>query len=151
MRERDHLARGAVRAGRDVRRPAVVQPLREQPAERRGDACVAAEEARESQQHGAAHDLAGQGLADADRPPEQDRALQRTLVLRRDRALCHVPEPRRDAVCDRAAFERAQHRGEALVDAGEQLGRDLDPLAVAHDPPVALEVERVVRVEPDHR
>ena len=151
MRERDHLARGPVRAARHIRLPPVVQQLRKQPTEVAAHARVPAQEPRQPEQHRATDHLVRQGLSHADRAPEQDRALQRRAIGGRDLPLRHVPEACRDAVCRRTGLEGPQHRGPSLVDLPEQRRRELDGLAVADDSPVQAQVERVVRVDPYHR
>ena len=115
-----------------------------------GDARAAVQEAREPEQHGAAHDLGREG-----RPvpgaAAQDGALEGLLALGVEAHAGQVAEARVDPVGERAAVQVGQHPRPRGVHRRQPGGGDPDRLPVEHDAAVAGEVEPVRAVEDDHR
>ena len=149
VRERDQLPGRAERAGRHHRRPAVVEAVGEEAAQLRADALVAAEEARQPQQHRPADHGGGQRRADPRGAPDEDRALQALALARVERPRGQVAEPGRDPVGRPAALEEVEQRLPAPGDERERRAVELDALAPEHDPVVAAGVELVVAAQED--
>ena len=151
MAEGNRLARGSRAAGGHHRIPAVVQPLGDEPAERRCDPRVTAQKTGQPQQHRAAHRLLGQGLPHRGGTPDEYRALQVELVVGRDRPSREIAETGGHAVGRAATGEVLLHRPPALPHVLLQRGAQLHRLALTDHATVVVEVELVVPLEDDHR
>ena len=146
--ERCDLSRRAVRATRDHRSPAVVQAIEQEAAEPDADRGVSAEEARETEQHRAANDVRRKRRPEARRTGEEQRALERVLILELDAVTREVAEAGGDAVHGRSVCDEVEQSGTALLDTLVQGLRHLDLLPTDDDAAIEVEVETVVAIDP---
>ena len=147
MAQRDDLAGAGDALRRDERRPAVVEPVGEEGAQRGRDAGGAVEEAGEPEQERAADDLRRERRA-GPRAAGEQRALEGELGVRLERGAGEGADPGVDAVGAPALVEVGEQPGARGLHARERGGVDRDRLVVEHDPAVAVGVERA---EDDHR